>query len=59
MKIIKVQEDTDGKGSKIYRPVEPFPEDTIYTTLVDKEYVCYQPGDTLPESANINVFRVI
>ena len=36
MKIIKTIEDTDGQGSKILRPVESFPSDTIYTIMVNE-----------------------
>lgn len=56
MKIIQIQEDTDGNGSKIMRPQEPFPTDTIYTTMIDEVYVCYQKGDVLPENASIPAF---
>lgn len=56
MKIIKTIEDTDGQGSKILRPVESFPSDTIYTIMVDDEYICYQTGDELPENVVIPKF---
>jgi hypothetical protein len=59
MKIIKVQELSDGNGSIIYRPSEPFPTDTVYSTMIDKQYICYQQGDTLPEGAMTDPFAVI
>lgn len=59
MKIIKMQVFTDGKGSVINRPSEEFPSDTIYTTMANDEYICYQVGDTLPDGIAVDIFSVI
>lgn len=50
MKKIKIVISFDEKGNKLSLPVEPFPENTIYSESNGDELTCYQEGDELPES---------
>ena len=59
MKIIKLYETIDISGNKIKIPVEPLPENILYTTSDGDEMTCYSSGDNLPEEYNktLNVFK--